>query len=746
MDKKEKEVKQQKKEKVKKTETKEKQNKVNLDNKKKLIILISSIVLITIIGITIFLVLRNNDEYKLADVEPTISTLEDGTYYIFGSPNNQSFEVEAKEDFAYKVVDEESNEVEVLTTKKDNKVLINAPEELYEDGKTYTLTITNGKFIDEELKEASVVSFSIVRKSKQSSELNKNVKSISSETNKVSESDDKITLTSEETYKTGDIILIDNKKVYKIEKAEDGVYQLSIPTIQEVYKEFDYYGSTYLNLSEFEENEEVEEYLVAYAEENIIDKIIPKVNAASKVEVDYKWDKKVNGLVATIHAETDPGDKIFNKSFLKHHKLSFDYEVVIKIKVNYDIFFDKYDVNFTLEVSNTPSFTIKTESEILDKIKEGLKVYTAGENALALLQSDYKTVEKDTKNLKQTVGKVVAPTPVPGLDIIVDIGLIMEADLKANMNATLTNANTITIGLSNKKGLYGNLKYKNTINASAFGEASMRLGSQVDLGASLLGIVELYGGVKGGIYGKATLDMKSEVSDDKVSANLLATTKAGLFSTIIVEAKVLGMEQTAIIYDGELELYNYELPLSSESENTKPVVKEEATPKPETNSDNSSNNSNQPTTYYNVNIYGYYVDPKEDATILNYHARKTKFIKTIKVQSGKSLANHLKESINNCPGFDFLCEDPNDTLSMYNYGPGYYYNSGVLSEIEKDNNSQITFWNCYNAAETHDERVSCPQHEYDFSEHITQYEYDLDKVINSNLDLLFYRGIFEEYY
>ena len=623
---------------------KEKQNKVNLNKKNKLIILISAIVLVAVIGITIFFVLRNGDEYKLADVEPTISTLEDGTYYIFGSPNNQSFEVETKDDFTYKIVDEENNEVKVSTTKKDNKIVINAPEKLYEDGKTYTLTITNGTFTEKELKEATAVSFSIVRKSKQSSELNKDVKSVSSETNEVNEIDDKITLTSEETYKTGDIILIDNKKAYKVEKEEDGTYQLSIPTIEEVYKEFDYYGSAYLNLSEFEENEEVEEYLVAYAEENIIDKIIPKVNAASKVEVNYKWDKKVNGLVATIHAETDPGDKIFNKSFLKHHKLSFDYEVVIKIKANYDIFFDKYDINFTLEVSNTPNFTIKTESETLDKIKDGLKAYTAGENALKLLQSDYKAVEKDTKNLKQTVGTVVAPTPVPGLDVIVDIGLIMEADLKANMNATLTNTNTITIGLSNKKGLYGNLKYKNTINASAFGEASMRLGSQVDLGASLLGIVELSGGVKGGIYGKATLDMKSEVSDDKISANLLATTKAGLFSKIVVEAEVLGMEQTVTIYDGELELYNYELPLSSESENTKPVIKEETTTKPETNnSSNNNNNSNNndnnstPTPeekYYTVSVYSYGCG----------EPYSVEFIESVKVKEGTSLSSYKSSS------------------------------------------------------------------------------------------------------
>lgn len=575
-----------------KEEKNKKVNRFNNSKNKKLIIFILSLLLVIIIGITIFFTLKKEDEYKISDVVPTISTLEDGTYYIFGSPNNQSFEVETKDNFTYKVVDEEDNEVKVSTTKKDNKIIINAPEKLYEYGKTYTITITNGTFTNKELKEATTVSFSIVRKSKQSSELNKNVKSISSENNKISETGDKITLASEETYKTGDIILVDNKKAYKVEKEEDGTYQLSIPTIEEVYKEFDYYGCAYLNLSEFAENKEIEEYLIAYAEENIIDKIIPTANAASKIEVDYKWDKKVNGLVATIHAETDPGDKIFNKSFLKHHKLSFDYEVVIKIKANYDIFLNKYDVNFTLEVSNTPSFEIKTESETLDKIKDGLKAYTAGENALKLLQSEYKAVEKDTKNLKQTVGRVVSPTPVPGLDVIVDIGLIMEADLKANMNATLNNTNTITIGLSNKKGLYGNFKYKNTINASAFGEASMRLGSQIDLGASLLGIVELSSGVKGGIYGSATLDMKSEVSNDKISANLLSTTKAGLFSTIIVEAEVLGIEQTATIYDGELELFNYELPLSSESENTKPVVKEETITKPETNNNNNSSNNN----------------------------------------------------------------------------------------------------------------------------------------------------------
>ena len=591
MDKKEKKEKNQNKEQVKKTETKEKQSKVNLDKKKKLLILISAIVLVAIIGITIFFALRNDDEYTLADVEPTISTLEDGTYYIFGSPNNQSFEVETKEDFTYKVVDEENNEVKVSTTKKDNKVVINAPEKLYEDGKTYTLTITNGTFTEEDLKEASVVSFSIVRKSKQTSELNKDVKAVSSETNKVSETDDKITLTSDEEYKTGDIILIDNKKAYKVESAENGTYQLTTPAISEVFDEIDYYGSAYLNLSEFEENEEIEEYLIAYAEDTLIEKLIPTVSAASKVSVDCDWSDKREAFIAKIHIETNPGDKVFKKSFLEHHKLSFDYEVELKVKFDYDIDDDYVDVNFTLQITNIPSFTLETQSETLDKIKDGLKAYTAGENALALLKADYKAVETDTKKLKQTVGTVPIPTPFWFFTAELDFGLIMEFDVKANMNATLTNTNKITIGVNSEKGVYGKTKYTNKINASAFGEASMRLGSQMDLEASLLGITEVSGGLKGGIYGNATLDIKSEVSDDKLSANLLATTKAGLFSTIIVEAKVITEKFEKEIANTELELYSYELPLSSESERTKPVVKEETTTKPETNN-NSNNNNN----------------------------------------------------------------------------------------------------------------------------------------------------------
>ena len=623
MDKKEKKVKKQNKEQVKKTEPKEKQSKVNLDKKKKLLILISAIVLVAIIGITIFFTLRNDDEYTLADVEPTISTLEDGTYYIFGSPNNQSFEVETKEDFTYKVVDEENNEVKVSTTKKDNKVVINAPEKLYEDGKTYTLTITNGTFTEEDLKEASVVSFSIVRKSKQTSELNKDVKAVSSETNKVSETDDKITLTSDEEYKTGDIILIDNKKAYKVESAENGTYQLTIPAISEVFDEIDYYGSAYLNLSEFEENEEIEEYLIAYAEETLIEKLIPTVNAASKVSVDCDWSDKRDAFVAKIHIETNPGDKVFKKSFLEHHKLSFDYEVELKVKLDYDIDDDYVDVNFTLQITNTPSFTLETQSETLDKIKDGLKAYTAGENALALLKSDYDSVETDTKKLKQTVGTVPIPTPFWFFTAELDFGLIMEFDVKANMNATLTNTNKITIGVNSEKGVYGKTKYTNKINASAFGEASMRLGSQMDLEASLLGITEVSGGLKGGIYGNATLDIKSEVSDDKLSANLLATTKAGLFSTIVVEAKVITEKFEKEISNTELELYSYELPLSSESEKTEPVVKEEdTTQKPETNnnSNNNTNNNNNDSSNNSSNDSEYIDDVKYSTKeeFLNY--------------------------------------------------------------------------------------------------------------------------------
>lgn len=749
MDKKEKKVKKQNKEQVKKTEPKEKQSKVNLDKKKKLLILISAIVLVAIIGITIFFALRNDDEYTLADVEPTISTLEDGTYYIFGSPNNQSFEVETKEDFTYKVVDEENNEVKVSTTKKDNKVVINAPEKLYEDGKTYTLTITNGTFTEEDLKEASVVSFSIVRKSKQTSELNKDVKAVSSETNKVSETDNKIILTSDEEYKTGDIILIDNKKAYKVESAENGTYQLTIPAISEVFDEIDYYGSAYLNLSEFEENEEIEEYLIAYAEETLMKKLIPTVNAASKVSVDCDWSDKRDAFVAMIHIETNPGDKVFKKSFLEHHKLSFDYEVELKVKLDYDIDDDYIDVNFTLQITNTPSFTLETQSETLDKIKDGLKAYTAGENALALLKSDYKAVETDTKKLKQTVGTVPIPTPFWFFTAELDFGLIMEFDVKANMNATLTNTNKITIGVNSEKGVYGKTKYTNRIDASAFGEASMRLGSQMDLEASLLGMAEVSGGLKGGIYGTATLDIKSEVSDEKLSANLLATTKAGLFSTIVVEAKVITEKFEKEIANTELELYSYELPLSSESEKTEPVVKEEdTTQKPETNnnSNNNTNNNNNDSSNNSSNdnttttpTYKYTATEVRQKIQQGYNLIEQEEYLAWGWQAGTSMCTvNFKETINTSSNILTVVYDS----CGYSYTCNYNYVNETMSCINFENAQNSIRNECQVAFET---AANDPEMDYlgsefssiddcvsghGFKSKPTNYRGDINKILN----------------
>ena len=569
------------------------------NSQKKKIIIISSIVVgLIIISLTSFLITKhlNKDNFEYVEVEPTISMLEDGSYYIFGAPTNQSFEIETEDDFTYEVKDEENKNVEITEDAKDNKVILNGT---YEAGKTYTLTIKNGTFTKEELKDAKSIVFAIERKSNQTAVLKDNVKEVDEKDNKIEEKDNKITLTSKENYKTGDIVVIGegiNQSAYKIESKDKNTYEVSTPKLDEVYDELDYYGSTVLNLEDFEANEEVNEYLIAYAEQNVMDYVVPKVNAASSTTIKAEWDKKNQALVAKVHVETNPNDTLFNKSFLKYHRLSFDYEVKLTYKLNYDISLTNIDINLVVEIKNTPSMKLEHAEETLDNIKKGLDAYTKDVNVLKTLKGDYENISTDKKTLEQGVGKIIIPTAVTGLNMESDISLIMNFDVKANMDATLTNTNTAVIGYSSKKGLYGSLTYKNNVEANIFGSASMRLGSKIDMGLNLMGVAKVNGSLSGGIYGKGDISINSNITSTEVTATLNANAEAGLFSTIKASASVFNYKKEVTLFDKELKLYDYTLPLES-------TTKLEDIPvSAETNNNEKPTNQTQPSTPQKIKI------------------------------------------------------------------------------------------------------------------------------------------------
>ena len=693
MDKKEKEV---KKEKTNKTKTKEKQNKVNLDKKTKLIILISAIVLVALIGITIFFVLRNDDEYKLADVEPTISTLEDGTYYIFGSPNNQSFEVEIKDNFTYKVVDEENNEVKVSATEKDNKVVINAPEELYEDGKTYTLTITNGTFTNEELKEATTVSFSVVRKSKQTQELNNNVKTVSSETNKVSETDDKITLTSNETYKKGDIILIDNENAYKVESVENGTYQLSVPTLEEVYKELDYYGVQVLDLTDFETDENFKEYLENNIEENLLNNIIPEVDAASKINLELKYDKKKEELIAIVKIATSPGDKLFKSKFLDNHEFSTTIEIGIKMFLYRDITLYKQDVGLTLNLRTDLGVHVSHPMfrEFEKKFEEEFN-----NDKLIDVRNYVKDAKKDEIETEQKIGKMSVPTGIAGLNVIFNAGYLFDINLKTDLNASLENTLDVVIGYSSKKGLYGNANTNPKATSSFLGEGEVKIGFQGEAGVSILNIIDLVGVIEVGGYNKGSLNIANTVSEE--SKSIITTTgEGGLFATVKTEANTPIGDLSYMVFDNKLKLIDINESIDAKTilkAQDKPVSKEEdTTTKPETNN-NSNNNTNNNNTnnndnnstptpeekYYTVSVYSYGCG----------EPYSVEFIESVKVKEGTSLSSYKSSS-----------------GEYFNTGNGYAAwttYSVAMQYISQGKKNEETYHTCVSACSGSDDWNAC---------------------------------------
>ena len=526
--------------------------------KKKIFIILGVVSFVFVISIISVLILKKDTKEMFIETKPVVSTLADGTSYIFGADVDQFFKVKADEGFTYKIVDADNNEVKTTVTEKDNYLIINAPAEKYKQGKVYTLTITNGKFEDKDLKEANCVSFSIKREAKQVSKFNSNVKIVSAKGNIVSENEDKITLKSDDKYKNGTIILVSDdysQKAYKIEKYENGIYILSKPEITEVYDELDYYGSYSLDLSNFEGNKEVEDYLVSKAKSSLVDSLIIPVDAAGKTNVETKWDEKKEELIIKIDLENGAGEKLFNKPFLKYHSLNFEFEYRLKAVANVDVnvFEGIYDLNVSFTIKEVPKVGVTYNNGKVKELQEAFDKYASSENVYDAFKIDYDKLKKDDKKLNQKLGTIPIETPIAGLNFEVGVALIMEFDLKADFSAKLTSTQNIVVGV-NTSGIYGSFKTSSDVEASILGEAKMRLGLEGLAGFDLVGIAKLNATLEGGIYGKASIELKNNAESLKSNFNVVVVGEAGTFVTVKANAELLDFKFSHVITEKEVKL------------------------------------------------------------------------------------------------------------------------------------------------------------------------------------------------
>ena len=125
-------------------------------NKKCLGVVVIIILLLLLIGIVLAYYLLNGrkkpTEHLVYDEFDAIGgKINDSTYFLLGVSNDISFEVIKDNDFSYEVTDSEGKIVENQTTDADT-FKIKAPADLYKEGATYHLKLTNGKFKNDKYK------------------------------------------------------------------------------------------------------------------------------------------------------------------------------------------------------------------------------------------------------------------------------------------------------------------------------------------------------------------------------------------------------------------------------------------------------------------------------------------------------------------------------------------------------------------------------------------------------------------
>lgn len=518
-----------------------------------------SIVIIAVALSIYFLFIRKDSKFLEVPVQEVASKLEDGSNYVLGAATDISFDVNADDGFTSNVVDENGDNIEITITEKDGITKIKAPINGYVEGATYTLTIKNGTFVKEELSKSNVTVFSVKREAKQIAEFKEDVKQINSKNNQVEINDDTYTLKTSDNYNVGDIIIIDNESAYKVESIDNGKYVLTTPQLEEIYSELDYYGSAYLNFENPIYEQEIEEYVAYAAKKSLSSYFVDTVYADNDVKVNAYWDSRINGYVVNIKIEVQANGKVFKKDFLKNHKFTFEYQLILKARAYYDLKLFNNDISITLEVESNPKVGFKNdfmnsfENNLFDNIESG--------DIESIIKNDYDDIKDDKGSFEKNIVSFHVPTPVAGLYVDIDFKLVLSASLKVNASVGVKNKNTVTIGYKTGRGIYGRTSTSNTITAEAFGELSVRAGGEVDVNLSLLDIVKVGGGVQIGMYGKAGISVKGELSNKGVSSNIDLNTSAGVYLSVLLNADIIGFKKSLTLYDREWELYSHTLPI-----------------------------------------------------------------------------------------------------------------------------------------------------------------------------------------
>ena len=439
------------------------------DTKKKLIIYACIIIIIGIISIGIIILFKHTDKSPEKNLiyhefEPLISKIDDETYYIFGAKKDISFEITPNDNFSYKLIDEDGNELLIDVVNN----VIKAPNDGYKDGTRYELTITNATFKDEKIKNAKKIIFNTIRPTIGGYTFSDNVKTQNDNNYKI-END---ILTTSNKYELNDIVaIIKDNKVYKITKVNnDNTYQVTIPKIEEVFKDIDYYGMEKVNLSSFVIDDKLKMYMMNIVKNSLIKTVYAKENVEIKEAV---WDDSNQTLNLTINITSNEKTNIFTSS-LNSHKLIAEMNITISANIYKDITIKHSEYALELNYEYNYKFNLKNNSDKINNLNNNF-TNNIHENDLTWLLNDYSKIANDKLSNNINLGKTIVNTEVIGTNIELDLGLILDIDAKTIMNSSLSGNLNVTTGFNNLDN-YQNYIVVNSGEFSSIGNNNNRVG------------------------------------------------------------------------------------------------------------------------------------------------------------------------------------------------------------------------------------------------------------------------------
>lgn len=514
---------------------------------------------------------KKNDEIKIEKDYQYLGQSKTGKYTIKDAKEDILFYVSP--DIEYVVKDSAGKIVD--TTIEQNAI---KSKNGYEKGKTYTVSITKGNFVSEQLTDAKEVEFTIARSESKKYKYKDNVKNVKESDIKVNAN--KTVMISNNTYKVGDVLTISEginiKEAYIVLAFSNGKYKIREAKLDEIYSELDFYYKEKVDLSDIKIQKEVEDYVASTIKSAPwFLYLVDEVEAKPKLEFDTEVTDNGLDVEAKISISAKEENKIL-KSI--NHDLSINVKYHLSMEQLIDITLTNWDAridvtnSFELEFNYKNKFFSASDKKLEEQTKKWVKELNDAMDDKSL---------KDKEENDVDIAEITIPTPVPALSMELELGLYMKVNAFVNINAKSKFTSNIVVGFDYgiKEEFTPISSYTNKFSDSSInitGAIDAKLGFQIELKAKILNTLEAGVEATAGLYNKATLVIEA-ASDTKF--NVTAKNEMGIFITL---GLVVEVDLTVADYEKSFDLIDVKIPISSLSKTTKETLEyeeDEDTPK-----------------------------------------------------------------------------------------------------------------------------------------------------------------------